>query len=497
MVLWLGSPIGPLSAQAPEGRSRDRLERFAEAFSTGDSATMSRFVQASFATSFLTAMPLRTHLLLLRHMYEASGGWHAVQVTSATDSDATALVRDRKSGASSRVSIRLEASPPYGISDLSVERVSAGPTAPHPVRRPESDAQLGARLDSMLRRLASHDSLSGAVLVARGDTIVFARAYGLAERNWLVPNTVETRFNLASMAKMFTAVAIAQLIEQGKVRLDDPIARHLGQILPGHAGDRIQVRHLLSHTSGLGDYLNDPRWERGNQAEYRVVDDYLPLLAHDSGSFAPGTRYSYSNSGYVLLGKVIEAVSGEAYDRYVTAHVFRPAGMMSSGFFSLDSVASRLAVGYVREDRGGTALWSNNLFQHVVKGGPAGGSFSTVGDLHRFARALQAGRLVSPALVRLLLAPKPELGARSYGFGFATSDSARVVGHAGGFPGIVGNLDMFSGSDVITVVLGNLTLGHSGAGATLAIDELRAWLGDTRPAPGGEASGSSKPAPGH
>jgi CubicO group peptidase (beta-lactamase class C family) len=471
---------GHLSAQTPERRSRERLEQFAEAFSAGDSATISRFVRESFARSFLSVVPLQTHLMLLRHMYEASGGWTAVQITSATDSDATALVRERRGGGSARVQIRLETKPPFGITDVGVDAAPAASTTLDSVRRPRSDAGIAARLDPMLRRLASHDSLSGAVLVARGDVVLFARAYGFADRNWSVPNTIDTRFNLASMVKMFTAVAIAQLVEQGKVRLDDPVARYVGTLLPNHAGDRIQVRHLLSHTSGLGDYLSDPRWDAANQARYRSVDDHLPLLAHDSGSFMPGRRYSYSNSGYLLLGKIIETASGEAYDRYVTGHVFRPAGMMDSGFFSLDSVTPRVAVGYVREDRDGEVHWSNNLFQHVVKGGPAGGAFSTVGDLHRFARALQTGRLVRPALVELLLAPKPDLGAPTYGFGFARSDSGRVVGHAGGFPGIIGNLDIFSGSDYVTIVLGNLTLGHSGAGASWTIAELRRWLGGIR-----------------
>jgi CubicO group peptidase (beta-lactamase class C family) len=151
--------------------------------------------------------------------------------------------------------------------------------------------------------------------------------------------------------------------------------------------------------------------------------------------------------------------------------------MTNSGFFSLDSVTPRLAVGYIRDQQGDQEYWANNLFEHVIKGGPAGGAFSTVGDLHRFARALQTNRLIPADFVRLFLAPKPDLGAGRYGFGFASSDSGRIVGHAGGFPGIIGNLDMFSNGGYVTVVLGNLTLGHSGGGASWAIDELRRWLG--------------------
>jgi CubicO group peptidase (beta-lactamase class C family) len=465
--LLLAAGTRPVRAQTADPRSRDRLIQFANAVSSGDSAALSRFIRRSFAASFLTAVPLRTHLMVLHHMYEASGGWTDLRVLSATRTDASAVARERKTGARARVSIRLEATPPYGISDVNVEAV------PDRERPPAGD--LGSWLDPVLRRLASHDSFSGAVLVARGDSVVFTGAYGLADRNWQVPNTVDARFNVASMNKMFTAVAIAQLVERGRIRLDDPIARYLGGQLPNHAAERIQIRHLLSHTSGLGDYMGDSAWDLVNRARLRTVTDFLPLVAHDSGSFPPGSRYSYSNSGYLLLGRIIEVASGEPYDRYVAAHVFGPAGMSNSGFVPLDSVTPRLAVGYVRAE-GPAQGWRNNLFEHVIRGGPAGGAFSTVGDLYRFARALQGGRLVPPPLVRVLLAPKPELGAPTYGFGFASSDSGRVVGHAGGFPGIVGSLDMFTGSDYIAVVLGNLTIGHSGAGASWAIERVRAWV---------------------
>jgi CubicO group peptidase (beta-lactamase class C family) len=263
-----------------------------------------------------------------------------------------------------------------------------------------------------------------------------------------------------------------QLVEAGKLSLDDT----LGKFLPAGAMrpevlSKVRVKHLLSHTSGLGSYFTD-EWDRQSRALWRSVDDWMPLIKNDSLQFEPGTRWSYSNTGMLVLGKVIEKASGQDYFAYVREHVAKRAGMTSTDAYELDRVNRNLAVGYEREGQDANGpIYRNNIFQHVIRGGPAGGGYSTVGDLTRFAEALKAGKLVSPASVRTLTTPKPELGSPEYGFGFGVEAGGRVVGHSGGFNGINSQLDIYVGEDYTLAVMSNY-----GGGAHPIVDKVRTLM---------------------
>jgi CubicO group peptidase (beta-lactamase class C family) len=271
---------------------------------------------------------------------------------------------------------------------------------------------------------------------------------------------------------MFTAVSVMQLVEAGKLSLDDT----LGKFLPAGAMkpdvlSKVRVKHLLSHTSGLGSYFTD-EWDRQSRARYRTVDDWMALIKDDSLQFEPGTRWSYSNTGMLLLGKVIEKASGQDYFAYVREHVAKPAGMTSSDAYELDRVNRNLAVGYEREGEDANGpIYRNNIFEHVIRGGPAGGGYSTVGDLTRFAEALKAGKLVSQASVGMLTTPKPELNSPNYGFGFVIDEGGRVVGHSGGFNGINSQLDIYVGEDYTLAVMSNY-----GGGAQPIVDKARSLM---------------------
>jgi D-alanyl-D-alanine carboxypeptidase len=312
-------------------------------------------------------------------------------------------------------------------------------------------AELGAFVDS----LASRDRFSGAVLVARDGAVLFARAFGLASRGFGVPNRVETRFNLGSMNKMFTGVAIAQLAERGLLAFGQPAASFL-QAPPSAVSDgKVTVHQLLTHTSGLGSYFQSERFA-ASWTRLRAVEDYLPLLADEECAFEPGTGWQYSNSGYLLLGAVVERVSGRSYFDYVREQVFRPAGMTATDSDELDLDPPNTAIGYTREED----RLRSNLFSHVIRGGPAGGGFSTVEDLLRFERALLGHRLLAPETTELVLEGKvdcdPVLGGR-YGYGFLERrlDGARVVGHFGGYAGISTALDIYPELGWTVVVLAN------------------------------------------
>jgi CubicO group peptidase (beta-lactamase class C family) len=312
-----------------------------------------------------------------------------------------------------------------------------------------------AAMDAQIRELAEADRFSGAVLVTQADDVVLREGYGMASREFGVPNRPETRFILGSINKMFTAVAVLQLVERGEISLDDTVAQHLQGVLSDEVAERVTVRHLLTHTSGLGDFLFTPEMEGRDRSVYRTLDDYLPLLADDTLAFEPGTEWGYSNTGYLVLGALLEAVTGEDYTDLVRARVFAPAGMTDTGSPELDRVPHNLASTYTPVSDERADGFRSDRYEQVVKGTPAGGGFSTLDDMHRFARALLDGRLLEPETVELMLSAKPELQSPRYGFG-AQLLWGDWVGHTGGGPG-TRDFFMFrpSTGDVI-MVFGNM-----------------------------------------
>jgi CubicO group peptidase (beta-lactamase class C family) len=332
---------------------------------------------------------------------------------------------------------------------------------PTSAQEPLTRAELVAEVRELVRTRAADDAFSGAVLVARGDEVLLTLAAGEADRGWHVANGVETRFNLGSMNKMFTSIAIAQLVEQEKLALDDPIAKWVDESwLPRAITERVTVRHLLTHTSGLGSYFN-ATFMQSSRALFRAVADYKPLVQGETLAFEPGERFRYSNTGMLLLGVVIEGASGKDYFEHVRERIYAPAGMTRTDCYELDVPIEDLAVGYER-DPTAAGGWRNNVFQHVLRGGPAGGGYSTVGDLHRFAVALLAGELVSVTTLDELWT---DAAGADYGCGFSVLDAPqKIVGHSGGFPGISANLDVFVESGWVVAVLAN----QGGAAVELA-----------------------------
>jgi CubicO group peptidase (beta-lactamase class C family) len=233
-----------------------------------------------------------------------------------------------------------------------------------------------------------------------------------------------------------------------------PLAKFLPDFPDKDAAARIRIKHLLTHTSGLGSYFNE-RFIEGSRARFRTVDDLMELAKGETLAFEPGTKWQYSNTGFLVLGKVVEKVTGQSYYDYVRERIFKPSGMTNTDSYDLDRVNPNLAVGYQKEYADEGVRFRNNIFQHVIRGGPAGGGYSTVGDLLRFATALRSGKLVSQASVNTLLSPKPELNSPEYGYGFGVSTERAIAGHSGGFAGISANLDMFLDSGYTAVVLSN------------------------------------------
>jgi len=256
---------------------------------------------------------------------------------------------------------------------------------------------------------------------------------------------------------MFTATAVARLVEAGKLSFDDPISKYIDETwLPKAVTDRITVRNLIPHTSGLGSYFNET-YMKSSRALFRKLDDYKPLIKDDKPAFTPGTRFQYSNTGLFLLGVVIEKLTGEDYFDHIRKAIYAPAGMTDTDSYEMDYPVENLAIGY-SPDWKSPYKWQNNLYKHVIKGGPAGGGFSTVKDLHKFALALLSGKLVSPKMRELMLT---DFKGENYGYGFSVSQGpgGKSVGHSGGFYGINSQLDIYLDSGYIVAVMSNIDNG--------------------------------------
>ncbi|HTO92531.1 MAG TPA: serine hydrolase [Candidatus Sulfotelmatobacter sp.] len=266
--------------------------------------------------------------------------------------------------------------------------------APAPASRAMSDAQVTAALQAHVDSLAGADAFSGAILFARGDQVLLRKAYGFASQAEKRPNRPDTKFNIGSINKQFTHVAIAQLAAAGKLGLGDTISRYLPDY-PIDKGGKITIQELLDHRAGTGRMFGDRMVEARDRL--RTIRDYMDVVRDEPLLFEPGTRQEYSNTGYVLLGAIIERVSGQSYYDFVREHVYRPAGMKSTDSYARDESVPNLAIGYTRPpDAASDAPRQSNQDFLPMRGSSAGGGYSTVDDLERFADALRAGRLGLP-----------------------------------------------------------------------------------------------------
>lgn len=297
-----------------------------------------------------------------------------------------------------------------------------------------SQAELTRLVKTTLDRLVKTEDFSGCVTVSDGTRTIFDECRGLAERNLRVPVNHQTKFHIGSIDKMFTAVAIAQLVEAGKLSWQDTLAKLLPEYPDRATAAKITVWQLLHHTSGLGDFLV-PEYFAHRE---RFVDaaDYIDLIARQPKVGEPGKQWSYSNAGYELLGRIIEKASGENYFDYIQQHVFKPAGMTDSGFDTIDDVTPNLSVGYFR-DGVFASDWKADWMKIPYKGGPAGGGYSSNADLLRFASALRAGKLVKPATLARMFDDEVPAGPGAYaaGFGDRVAHGLHIRGHAGGIEG--------------------------------------------------------------
>lgn len=310
-----------------------------------------------------------------------------------------------------------------------------------------------------LEELDAKDQFSGAVLVARDGDPILERAFGIANRNYDVPNQLDTKFNLGSMNKMFTAVAILQLVEQGKISVDDKIVEYIPGYPNQEVANTVTIHQLLTHTSGLMDFVSQ-EWREISKDQLREIDDYLPLFVDKPLLFEPGTRSSYSNSGFIVLGMIIEEATGQTYFDYVRENIYQPCGMTDTDSFEVDRIVPNVAIGYAGNIRNYGEL-ASNFYWLPFKGISAGGGYSTVGDMLNFSNCLVNHQLLNPEFTDILLEGKVDSpipgfdGKYAYGFMVSTINNHHVVGHGGSLPGVCSNLDIITDLGYTVVVLSN------------------------------------------
>lgn len=299
------------------------------------------------------------------------------------------------------------------------------------------------------------NEFTGAVLITRNGSTIFEGAYGLADRALGTPNTLLTKFRVGSMNKMLTAVAILQLAQAGKVQLSAPFGTYLTDYPNAEMASKVTLHHLLTHTGGTGDIFG-PQFN-ANRLTLRNTSDYLNLYGTRGLQFEPGSQWVYSNYGFMLLGAVIERVTGMSYDDYIAANVLTPAGMTDTGAAPEDVSVTGRAVGYMWQ--GGTLVSNSSTLPY--RGTPAGGWYSTVSDMARFAAAVREHKLLDAKHTDLLITGKIVMGQSivkyAYGFVDRVQGGRRLVGHSGGAAGMSGELSFEPAGGYTVVVLSNLS----------------------------------------
>jgi CubicO group peptidase (beta-lactamase class C family) len=328
------------------------------------------------------------------------------------------------------------------------------------------EAGVRKELAAFLDKLAAEDEFSGAVLVAKDNKVIFVKAYGMANKSGNVRNRYDTKFNVGSMTKMFTAVAIAQLAERGKLSFSDSVGKHLPDYPNKTVASRVTIHQLLTHTSGMGDYQNDKFYAQLDRM--RSISDLVPLFVNDPLTFEPGEQWDYSNAAFVILGLLIERITGQSYFDYVKQHIFKRAGMSNTDFYERDNKVANRAVGYMRVTAKGEpdpeAPRRENTSARPAKGSPAGGAYSTVGDMHKFQMALRINKLLNQKYTDIVSTGKVKvppgwpMSEYAYGFTISVVNGKRIVGHGGAGPGVAGKFEMYPELGYTVVILSNYEL---------------------------------------
>jgi CubicO group peptidase (beta-lactamase class C family) len=439
MQRWVGLVllvlmVAPLSAQTPAMRAR--IDGMVDALN-GTLEEFDRYAQQAFTPAMLERMTAEKRRAM-HEMVRQDFGKITVQKLERVSETRVSVSIAGSTGARGTLGLAHEVAEPHKLTGLRFE-MDDPDAVPVPVNGKMSAEQLSAALDPYLGELTKNDRFAGTVLIARDGKPLFEKAYGLADRSFGVPNTIQTRYNIGSINKHFTRIALGQLISAGKLSPADTVAKHLPDY-PNAAGRNTTIQQLVDMEGGVADFFG-PEFTREGKQRFRTNRDYYDWVAPKELLFAPGSRKQYCNGCYIVLGEVVSRVTGMPYEKFVEENVLRRGGLQSAAFIFSDAIVPNVATGYTQREN--LPLHSNVLMRGV---GPsaAGGAYATARDLFALDEGLRTGKMLDPERTAWFFgADKPFAGR-----------AAVEVQYGGGAPGI--NVSVKGGSTWTVVVMANL-----------------------------------------
>lgn len=419
----------------PETNAGKRAESYFSAFNSNNENDMRTYLEQNIAPHTLKERPIEERMAVYRQLKSDLAMLEPVKILKES-TDAIKLVARSAKESWLELVFEFEKSAPYKLLGIRIMRLDEPPDLDAPTT-PITEAEMLRELETFMDEISIEDKFSGVVLLAKGEKPVSRKAYGLASKEYNIPNRVDTRFNLGSINKFLTRIAIEQLEGKGILGLDDPISKHLPDYSNKEAAEKVTIRHLLDMTSGIGDFFGE-KYQSTPKDRIRTLSDYLLLFGDEPLLFEPGTSSQYSNGGYIVLGLIIEKVSGQTYFDYVRDHIYKIVGMGSTTHLEADVPTENVASGYTNNwdenDHPGEPR-RNNIYTRPARGSSAGGGYSTVDDLLKLVVALKMNKL---------LAPKTSEEINESG-----------ISIAGGAPGINALVETNPETDYVIIVLSN------------------------------------------
>ncbi|MBK7143245.1 MAG: beta-lactamase family protein [bacterium] len=426
-----------------------RVLAYIDAFNSGDTADMRQFFEQHISEQGKANRPVAVRVERYQGMVGQIRTINLQRVESVSE-EVSVVYATNGRGEWMQLQFEFEAEPPHFLAGLGIELMEEPPSAEPST--PLTRAEAVAAIDKLVDSLAREDSFSGNLLLGFDGNVVLTKSVGMADRSLGVPNKLSTKFNLGSINKIFTKIAIAQLVQGEKISLEAPFGKYLIDYPNRDVASRVTVRQLLDMTSGIGDFFGSA-FENSPKDRFRSNSDYIPLFASDPLWFEPGTDRRYSNGSYVLLGAIVEAVSGTSYYQYVRDHIYAPAGMTNSDSYALDEIVSDLARGYTRGENPEDDRLRPNIYTLPARGSAAGGGYATVDDLFRFHQALAAGKLLDAGHTAWILTGEPPSQQAKE---VTLPLSQGGLGIAGGSPGVNAAVESDLAAGYTLVVLSNL-----------------------------------------
>ena len=429
------------SVDFPETPAGNRAKEIFELLNGTSSHSPEEYVKNNYAPNFRDAFPMASHVAIFSTTRGMFGKLQLVEIPKSTPHRITTILKSASREAYLKVELDVEPEEPHRIASMGIspagkpadikETKKEDRTGGEPQKSKEPKEVDLDHLHNQLYEKAENNEFSGVVLIAKDGNKIFHEAYGYASKEFRVKNSLDTKFNLGSINKLFTAIGITQLMEKGKLSIDDSIGKHL-DIFPQEIAGKVTVKHLLQMRAGWGDYWGN-EYYLAHQNELRKVSDYMEFIKDIPLDFEPGVNFAHCNTCFEVLGALIEAITGMDYYDYIKDNIYEPAGMENTDCYDKDSPIENVAVGYTNMNpnapSGEEYKW-NNLYMMPPKGSPAGGGFSTAEDLLKLDIALRNFKLLNRDYTHYL----------SRQFNGSPKDPfeppGRVLRGAGGAPGV-------------------------------------------------------------